>query len=157
MARSRQSRPPGPTGHTGPSAAPPALTRPAKLLPGPRNLGSPHTLVSQLWRSHPQNHHENQHTARGLGRNRRKNTLLSSQTDGFPRIPRRSSELTSHQSLKPQAARFLGFPGAQRVKRLPAVQPTPVFLPGESHGQRSLEGYSPRGGKELGTTERLTR
>ena len=22
-------------------------------------------------------------------------------------------------------------------------QPTPVFLPGESHGQRSLEGYSP--------------
>ena len=32
-------------------------------------------------------------------------------------------------------------------------QPTPVFLPGESHGQRSLEGYSPRGCKELGTTE----
>ena len=24
-------------------------------------------------------------------------------------------------------------------------QPTPVFLPGESHGQRSLEGYSPWG------------
>ena len=24
-------------------------------------------------------------------------------------------------------------------------QPTPVFLPGESHGQRSLEGYSPQG------------
>ena len=32
--------------------------------------------------------------------------------------------------------------------------PTPVFLPGESHGQRSLVGYSPRGRKELGTTER---
>ena len=27
-------------------------------------------------------------------------------------------------------------------------QPTPVFLPGESHGQRSLVGYSPRGRKE---------
>jgi len=27
-------------------------------------------------------------------------------------------------------------------------------LPGESLGQRSLEGYSPQGGKELGTTER---
>ena len=26
-------------------------------------------------------------------------------------------------------------------------QPTPVFLPGQSHGQRSLEGYSPRGCK----------
>ena len=25
-----------------------------------------------------------------------------------------------------------------------AWQPTPVFLPGESHGQRSLESYSPR-------------
>ena len=34
-------------------------------------------------------------------------------------------------------------------------QPTPVFLPGESHGRRSLEGYSPRGPKELNTTERL--
>ena len=32
-------------------------------------------------------------------------------------------------------------------------QPTPVFLPGESHGQRSLVGYSPWGCKELDTTE----
>ena len=31
--------------------------------------------------------------------------------------------------------------------------PTPVFLPGESHGQRSLAGYSPWGGKESDTTE----
>ena len=30
---------------------------------------------------------------------------------------------------------------------------TPVFLPGESHGQRSLEGYSPQGCNELNTTE----
>ena len=34
-------------------------------------------------------------------------------------------------------------------------QPTPVFLPGESHGRRSLVGYSPQGGKESDTTERL--
>ena len=34
-------------------------------------------------------------------------------------------------------------------------QSTPVFLPGESHGQRSVVGYSPRGRKELDTTERL--
>ena len=32
-------------------------------------------------------------------------------------------------------------------------QPTPVFLPGESHGQRSLAGYSPWGHKESDTTE----
>ena len=60
------------------------------------------------------------------------------------------------------------------VKRLPAMQetwvqslggedprkrkrqPTPVFLPEELHGQRSLAGYSPRGHKESGTTERLS-
>ena len=32
------------------------------------------------------------------------------------------------------------------------MQPTPVFLPGESHGQRSLAGYSPRGRRESVTT-----
>ena len=63
---------------------------------------------------------------------------------------------------------------AQLVKHLPAMQETwvrswvgkipwkmewlstPVFLPGESHGQRSLEGYSPWGRKESDTNERLT-
>ena len=30
---------------------------------------------------------------------------------------------------------------------------TPIFLPGESHGQRRLEGYSPQCHKELDTTE----
>ena len=63
---------------------------------------------------------------------------------------------------------------AQWVKKLPAMQetqeirvqflnqedprrrkwqPTPVFLPGESHGQRSLAGYSPKGHKESDKTE----
>ena len=32
-------------------------------------------------------------------------------------------------------------------------QPIPVFLPGKSHGQSSLVGYSPWGHKELETTE----
>ena len=30
--------------------------------------------------------------------------------------------------------------------------PTPVFLPGESHGPRSLAGYSPQGRRESDTT-----
>ena len=34
-----------------------------------------------------------------------------------------------------------------------AQQPFPAFLPGESHGQRSLVGYSPWGHKESDTTE----
>ena len=62
---------------------------------------------------------------------------------------------------------------AQMVKHLPVMQethvrslgqedpwrrqwqPTPVFLPGESHGQRSLAGCSPRGRRESDTTEQL--
>ena len=32
-------------------------------------------------------------------------------------------------------------------------QLAPVFLPGKFHGQRSLGGYSPWGGKELDTAE----
>ena len=35
-------------------------------------------------------------------------------------------------------------------------QPTPVFLPGESHGPRSLVGLQSMGRKESDTTERLT-
>ena len=34
-------------------------------------------------------------------------------------------------------------------------QPTPVFLPGKSHEQRSLVSYSPLGRKELDMTEQL--
>ena len=63
------------------------------------------------------------------------------------------------------------FPGGSAVKNPPASaasaeevsltpwrrkwQPTPVFLLGQSHGQRSLAGYSPWGLKELEMTERL--
>ena len=63
---------------------------------------------------------------------------------------------------------------AQMVKNPPAMQetrvqslsqnlpwrrewlPSPVFLPEESHGQRSLMSYSPWGCKESDTTEQLT-
>ena len=68
----------------------------------------------------------------------------------------------------------LGFPGGLEVKESPwnagdlgsipgsgkspgegKWQPTPLLLPGESHGGRSLVGYSRWGRKELDTTERL--
>ena len=45
------------------------------------------------------------------------------------------------------------------VRKIPwrrAWQPTPAFLPRESHGQRSLTGYNPWGHKELDMTEWLT-
>ena len=47
-------------------------------------------------------------------------------------------------------------PGSGRFPWRRKWQPIPVFLPGESHGQRSLVGYSPRGRKESVMTEQLT-
>ena len=47
----------------------------------------------------------------------------------------------------------------RRVGKIPwrrKWHPTPVFLPGEFHGQRSLAGYSPWSCKESDTTEQLT-
>ena len=65
---------------------------------------------------------------------------------------------------------IMGFPGGSVVKSLPANagdqgsipgpgrspgewQPTLVFLPGKSHGQGSLAGYSIQGCKESDMTE----
>ena len=53
-------------------------------------------------------------------------------------------------------ARDIRGAGLIRVRKTPwrrAWQPTPVILPGESHGQRRLVGYSPRGHKELDMSE----
>ena len=54
------------------------------------------------------------------------------------------------------AMQGLGFaPWVGKIPWRRKWQPTPVFLPGESHGQRSLAGYSPWGHKESDTTEQL--
>ena len=45
-----------------------------------------------------------------------------------------------------------GLEGTWRTERLP----TPVFLPGELHGQRNLVGYGPWCHKESDVTEQLT-
>ena len=48
----------------------------------------------------------------------------------------------------------LGFnPWVEKIPWRRAWPPAPVFLPGESHGQRSLVGYSSRGHKESDTPE----
>ena len=47
-------------------------------------------------------------------------------------------------------------PGLGRFPWRRKWQPTPVFLPGKSHGQRSLTSYSPWDHKELDTNERLS-
>ena len=56
-----------------------------------------------------------------------------------------------------QQRRRPGFdPWVGKIPWRRAWQPTPVFLPGEFHGQRSLVGCSPRGYKESDATERLS-
>ena len=55
------------------------------------------------------------------------------------------------------ACRRHGFsPWFRKIFRRRAWQPTPVFLSGELHWQRSLAGYSPWGCKESDTIEQLT-
>jgi len=44
-------------------------------------------------------------------------------------------------------------PSVRKISWRREWQPTPLFLPGESYGQKSLEVYSPWSCKELDTTE----
>ena len=54
------------------------------------------------------------------------------------------------------AMRTPGFcPWVRKIPQRRAWQPTPVLLPGKSHGRRSLVGCSPWGHEELDTTEQL--
>ena len=49
-----------------------------------------------------------------------------------------------------------GFSAARVLEHAHLQRGTPVFLPRESHGQRSLAGYSPWGCKESDMTEQLS-
>ena len=51
---------------------------------------------------------------------------------------------------------FLGLPWVEKILWRRAWQPTPVFWPGGSCGEKSPAGYSPWGPKESDTTEQLT-
>ena len=55
------------------------------------------------------------------------------------------------QCRRPKRHRF--DPWVGKIPWRGAWQSTPLFLPRESHGQRSLAGYSPWGHKVLNTTE----
>ena len=57
------------------------------------------------------------------------------------------------QCRRPKRCKFKPWVGKIPWRR--EWQPTPVFLPGEFHGQRSLVGYSPWDHKESDTAERL--
>ena len=89
------------------------------------------------------------------------NLGLHRETEGEKELPLSISQLLF--SYLCNILHINGFPGAQTVKNLPAIllgrpgfdpyvgkipwrrewPPTPVFLPGKFHEQRSLVGYSP--------------
>ena len=62
-----------------------------------------------------------------------------------------------HSGKEPCQCRRCTFnPWVRKILWKRKRQPIPVFLPGKSHGQRSLVGYSLWGHKESDTIERLT-
>ena len=71
-----------------------------------------------------------------------------------PVIPTESTSLVTQTEKNLLAMQETGFdPWVGKIPWRTKRQPTPVFLPGESPGQRSLVGYSPCGHKKSDTTE----
>ena len=104
----------------------------------------------------------------------RKETRRRRQSTQWRRGGKRDSPVLWHRGKRTSAVWWeLGFPGGSDGKEstcnvgdlgsIPGSRrspgegrkwlPIPVVLPGEVHGQRSLEGYSPWGCKELEMTE----
>ena len=66
---------------------------------------------------------------------------------------RASSNELACQCRRDKGCRFNRWVRKIQMQKRRAQQPTPVSLPGESHGHRSLAGYSPNGHKESDMTE----
>ena len=71
---------------------------------------------------------------------------------GFP--DGASGKESAYQCRKHKRSGFDPWVGKMPWRR--KWQPTPVFLPGKFHGQRSLAGYSPWGHKESDMTKQLS-
>ena len=63
--------------------------------------------------------------------------------------------LNPHPKQLPDIAIRWGLQYPSLSERRRQWQPTPVLLPGKSHGRRSLVGYSPWGREESDTTEQI--
>ena len=60
------------------------------------------------------------------------------------------TQLTQRKRIHLHCSRCRFNPWVEKIPWRRAWQPAPVFLPGKSHGQRSLAGYSPWGRKGVG-------
>ena len=61
------------------------------------------------------------------------------------------NNLPANTEIKQMRVRSLGWEDPQKEE----MAITPEFLPGKSHGQRNMAGYSPWGCKESDTTEHV--
>ena len=85
----------------------------------------------------------------GVAQSRRQLKRLSSSSKGSPGGA--SGKEPTWQCRRLKKCKFDPWVGMISGRR--KWQPTAVLLPGESHGQKSLEGYSPQGHKEADMTE----
>ena len=74
--------------------------------------------------------------------------FISGDSPGLPSVLVSDSKKIHLQGGRPGFDSWVG-----KIPWRRAWQPTPVFLPGEPHGQRSLAGYSPWGRKKSDMTE----
>ena len=107
---------------------------------------------------------------KGCGGIRKLELRIHMCTCAHPKLPHHTSQAPSYLASSPE---YLGFPGGLdgKVSAYNAGDPGSIpgsgrspgegssnplqYLPGKSHGRRSLVGYSPWGRKESDTTERL--
>ena len=102
-------------------------------------------------------------TVQGVAKSRTRLKWLSHACLPLVYIRQMNNKAVPAASLVPQLLRIClprrrpGFdPWVGKIPWRRAWPPTPVFLPGNPYGQRSLTGYSPQGLKELNTTQRLS-
>ena len=136
-----------------------SATREACAFPNIYNWGPPNPHSWSIWRIGEGRGREDRMTEGHVrtdtrGSEKHSNTFIEIKTEVVAErgLPRWCSG--KEPACRCRRHKRRGFdPWVGKIPWRRAWLPTPVFLPGESHGQRSLAGYSPWGHKELDTTE----
>ena len=106
----------------------------------------------KLKKNEVKNNHQNKVVGM-QNRQSRKNSFIWGVPKGERAFPRSFSGGPDGKEYTCNAGDPGSIPGFGNIPWRREWQPTPEFLPGESHGQRSLAGYSPWGHKESETTD----
>ena len=106
----------------------------------------------KLKKNEVKNNHQNKVVGM-QNRQSRKNSFIWGVPKGERAFPRSFSGGPDGKEYTCNAGDPGSIPGFGNIPWRREWQPTPEFLPGESHGQRRLAGYSPWGHKESDTTD----